>query len=259
MILTKAYDLFIPKKNANKMDYKMPPNWNYHCHLTLGKQLTYRNFPVSPSSAEYAVVSSLLDSVHVESVEQVVNPTLWEKFKQRGTEMLKCKSVDAKALSAIGLSEMEVREVLVYKANFTAHLEVAQVPLDHYMALLFHCTGQEKNIECIQSEGLDERLGNPGLIGRGIYFADNPLKSINYDRCGVIFIFGVLLGDCLSMDRNQISSSIVREPKKEKDQKRHLNDTFFDSIAGKPDGKHNEFVIYNRYDLLIITSLKSNE
>lgn len=197
------------------------------------------------------MVSSLLDSVHVESVDQVVNPTLWGKFEQRGKEMLKSKSIDAAALSAIGLSEMEVREVLVYAKKFTPHLEVAHVPFDHNMALLYHCTSEEKNIECILSEGLDERLGNGGYIGKGIYFADNPLKSMYYDGCGVIFIFAVLLGDCLSLDVNQKSSSTVREPKKHGDQKRHLNDTFFDSIAGKPDGINNEFVIYNRCDILL--------
>lgn len=229
------------------MEFKMSPNWKYHCHATLGKQLTYNSFPVFSSTDEYAVICSLLDSVHVTSVEQVVNPTLWDKFLQRRRELLKCKSNDAAALSAIGLNEMEVREVLAYTQNFKPHVEVAHVPFDHNMALLFHCTGNKENIESILSEGLDERLGNPGLIGKGIYFADDPMKSMNYDGCGVIFIFGVLLGDCLSMDANQTNYDLVREPKKEDEQKRHFNDLFFDSIAGKPDGKHNEFVIYNRY------------
>lgn len=225
----------------------MPPNYRRNCHATLTKQLTYNSFPVSSSSDEYSVICSLVDSVHVTSVEQVVNPSLWDKFQQRRKEMLKCKSIDAKALSAIGFSEIEVREVLAYAKNFTPHLEVAHCPFDHNMALLYHCTNNEKNIDNILSEGLDERLGNRGLIGKGIYFADDPKKSMNYDGCGVIFIFAVLLGDCLSMAENEMNTNLVREPKKEADQKRHFNDLFFDSIAGKPDGQHNEFVIYNRY------------
>lgn len=225
----------------------MPPNWKYHCHATLGKQLTYNSFPVASSSDEYSVICSLLESVHVTSVEQVVNPTLWDKFQQRRKEMLKCKSNDAKELSSIGLSDMEVREVLAYTKNFQPHKEVAHVPFDHNMALLYHCTRNEQNIESILSEGLDERLGNPGLIGKGIYFADDPKKSMGYDGCNVIFIFAVLLGDCLSMEENERNYGLVREPKKEDDQKRHFNDLFFDSIAGKPDGNHNEYVIYNRF------------
>lgn len=42
-------------------------------------------------------------------------------------------------------------------------------------------------------------MGNDkGLLGRGIYFADDPNKPIRYDGCdGIILIFAVLLGDCL--------------------------------------------------------------
>lgn len=229
----------------------MPPNWRYHCHATLGDGLTYKSFPVSSASDEYSVICSLLDNVHVKSVEQVVNPTLSDKFLQRSKEMLKCKTNNAEALTAIGLDEMEVRETLAYTYKFKPHIEVAHVPFDHNMALLYHCTGNKNNIEKILSEGLDERLGNKGLIGRGIYFADDPVKSMSYDRCGgVIFLFGVLLGDCIAMDKNQSFTDFVREPRKEGDQKRHSNDLFFDSIAGKPDGRHNEFVIYNRYEFL---------
>lgn len=228
------------------MDFKMPPNWRAKHHITLGQQKTYSRFPVSESSVEYSVITSLLDCVHVTSVEQVMNPSLWVKFEQRRKEMLKSKSIDAEELAAIGLNEIEVREVLAYTKNFTPHIELAHVPYDLNMALLFHCTGSEKNVESILSEGLDERLGNSsGLLGRGIYFADNPMKSISYDRCGVIFIFAVLLGDCLMLDDEQ-KTNFVREPKKLDDQKRHLNDLFFDSIAGRPYGKDNEFVIYNR-------------
>lgn len=228
------------------MDYKMPPNWKVNQIETLKAQKTYLSFPVSSSSAEYSVICSMLDSVDVNSVEQVVNPTLVDKFEQRRKEMLRCKSTDRNVLSAIGLSPHEVNAALIYTKNFTPHIEVVHVPYDLNMALLFHCTSSEANIESILSDGLDERLGNAsGLLGRGIYFADNPTKSMSYDRCNVIFIFAVLLGDCLSMDEKQ--QRLVREPKKQDDQKRHLNDSFFDSIAGRPGGANNEFVIYNRY------------
>lgn len=222
----------------------MPPNWLRHTHIALSTQLPYHTIQIAPASDEYSVVSSMLDGVHVKSVEQVINFTLWDRFQQRRKEMLKSKSIDAAELSSIGLNEVEVREVLAYSRNFTPHIEVAHVPFDHNMALLFHCSSSEENVENILTEGLDERLGNlGGLLGRGIYFADDPMKSMSYDRCNIIMIFAVLLGDCLSMDDKQVQ--FVREPKKRDDQKRHLNDLFFDSIAGKPMN-HNEYVIYNR-------------
>ncbi|KAG4070111.1 hypothetical protein HA402_013354 [Bradysia odoriphaga] len=231
------------------MDFKMPPNWRYHTHVTLGKQLTYHSIPVSSTSNEYSVVSSLLDCVQIKSVEQVVNPVLWDRFQQRRKEMLKCKSVDATALANIGLNDVEVREVLAYSTNFTPHPEVAHVPFDHNMSILFHCTANERDVESILTEGLDERLGNQtGYLGRGIYFADNPMKSMCYDGCNIIMIFAVLLGDCLLTDKKTAKNS-VREPKKMDIQKRHLNDLFFDSIAARP-ANDNEFVIYNRYQCL---------
>lgn len=232
------------------MDIKMPPNWIRNIITTLNDEKSYRSFPVGPSSTEYSVICSLLDSVQVQSVEQVVNPTLWDEFDQMRKDMLKSKSIDRKELSAIGLSTHEVNEALVYTYEFTAHPEVDHVPYDTNMALLFHCTGNQANIESILTEGLDERLGNgSGLLGRGIYFTDNPKKSMSYDGCNTIFIFAVLLGDCLSMDKKR--TSFIREPKKEEEQKRHINDIFFDSIAGRPNGDSNEFVIYNRYGLLL--------
>lgn len=231
------------------MDFKKPPNYGYHLHATLAEQSTYRLFPVSSSSAEYSVISSLLNGVaDVKSVEQIMNPSLWDRFKMTRKEMLKSKTTDAKLLADFGLSEMEIAEAMAYSRNFEQNIQVAHVPYDPNMALLFHCTRNRNNVEAILSQGLDERLGNVGgLLGRGIYFADNPMKSMSYDGCNVIFLFAVLLGDCLCMDDK--TDRFVREPKKRDDQKRHLNDLAFDSIAGKPDGYNSEFVIYNRYGL----------
>ncbi|KAG4070097.1 hypothetical protein HA402_013340 [Bradysia odoriphaga] len=188
----------------------MPPNWRHHTNVALGKQLTYHSIPVSSTSDEYSVVSSLLDCVQVKSVEQVV---------------------------------------LANSKGFTPPLEVVHVPYDHNMSILFHCTANERNVESILAEGLDEKLGNQsGYLGRGFYFADNPMKSMCYDGCDIILVFAVLLGDCLLTDQ-QTAQYSVREPMKMDIQKRHLNDLFFDSIAARP-GNDNEFVIYNRYQCL---------
>lgn len=224
---------------------KMPPNWINTQEQTLKEQLIYRNFRVCSASTEYSVISSLLDPVRITSVEKIANPTLWTQFDQKRREMVKSKSDDTAALTDIGLSKQELKIALQYAKDFHLHPKVASVPYNDNMNLLFHCTRNKENIESILTSGLDERIGSGGLLGRGIYFTDNPQKSMMYDTCGVIFIFGVLLGDCLSTNRNR-QADLVREPAKVDDQKRNFNDLFFDSIVGRPGGNDNEFVIYNR-------------
>lgn len=113
------------------------------------------------------------------------------------------------------------------------------------VALLFHCT--RGKVDDILSQGLDERLGScTGLLGRGIYFADDPLKSTNYDYNSTLLVFAVFLGDCLNVDHIVNKQQFVREPAKTNEQKRNHSDLFFDSIVGRPAGV-NEYVIYNRY------------
>ncbi|KAI9339356.1 hypothetical protein BDR26DRAFT_862293 [Obelidium mucronatum] len=92
-------------------------------------------------------------------------------------------------------------------------------------------------------------MGNGGLLGRGIYFADDPRKSMGYDANATIFIFQVLLGDCLFVDNGGHIRSAVREPLKVDAQKRNKNDLFFDSIVAQPAGPAgaNEYVIYNSH------------
>lgn len=232
----------IPKIEATK---KMPPNWKSHHQKTLREQLTYRLFRVSSNSAEFSTISTLLDPLTVRSVKQIVNPTLWSQFDQKRKEMLKLKSGDFGALTDIGFSRKDVVNALQYSKDFPLQPEVASVPYNDNMTLLFHCTRDEGNIDSILTTGLDERIGSRGLLGRGIYFTDNPMKSMKYDGCGVMFICAVLLGDCLSMDK-KADFDLVREPPKRDAQKRNYNDLSFDSIVGRPGGNDNEYVIYNR-------------
>lgn len=236
----KTYD--IPKVQAT---ITMPSNWKRHIQQTLKEQLTYRNFRVSSTSAEYSAIASLLEPVRIASVEKIANPTLWDQFEKKRKDMIKSKSDDVNVLMDIGYSKKDIKAVLQYSKDFKLNPKVASVPYNDNMALLFHCTRNKESIDSILTTGLDERMGSGGLLGRGIYFADNPKKSMTYDGCGVIFIMAVLLGDCLSMDKRS-ETALVREPKKQDEQKRNFNDLIFDSICGRPGGSDNEFVIYNR-------------
>lgn len=135
-------------------------------------------------------------------------------------------------------------------ASFQRTANVAAYPYNDNLALLFHCTRTMENANTILVQGLDERLGAPGLMGKGIYFASDPLKSMNYDGCGgVMFIFMVLLGDSLSVTNHEVrqAQQFVREPLKHRTQQRNFSDVNFDSIVGRPGaGGACEYVIYNR-------------
>lgn len=60
-----------------------------------------------------------------------------------------------------------------------------------------------------------------------------------------MFIFMVLLGDCLNVQPQEFKN-FVREPEKQPTQQRNCNDFHFDSIVGQPNTA-TEFVIFNRY------------
>jgi hypothetical protein len=125
------------------------------------------------------------------------------------------------------------------------------------VALLFHGTKGPKGVERVLREGLDDRLGSGGLMGRGIYFSDSPLKAKFYDRNETLMLFMVHLGDCLKIIPSKETMSYVREPGKTAEQQRNSKDEFFDSVAGRNGTEgSNEFVIYNRaycYPLYTIT------
>lgn len=190
---------------------------------------------MAADSREFNILSALIETANafeVKVIERVVNPHLWRSFVHARRELLLRKSRDASLLKLLGASEAECQHALL--DNNSNIGEFAD-----NVALLIH--GSRSNLDVIFAQGLDNRLGNGGLLGRGIYFADDPLKSLGYDSNSTFLIFAVLLGDCVSYS----GSNLVREPEKEKEIRRTPGDLFFDSIVGRP-GPHNEFVIYDK-------------
>ncbi|XP_021968355.1 uncharacterized protein LOC110863369 isoform X2 [Folsomia candida] len=227
----------------------VPPNHQEYLDDTIAGLAPYKLFPVSDTTPEYATLTELLNPVKITTVQQVVNPDLWARFVNTRKEMLRSKSDDLGLLSNLGLDDKQVVRSAQMSFNYDKDAAVEATPYTDNMALLFHCTRSATSIDPILAQGLDERVGNAGggLLGRGIYFADNPQKSINYDGgTGIVLVFGVLLGDCLSVDHLPNKNQLVREPEKSKNQKRNYNDSFFDSIVARP-ASDNEYVIYNRY------------
>lgn len=160
--------------------------------------------------------------------------------------MLRSKTDDLNLLSELGLDERDVMRCTHLALSETKHS--LHPSYSDNMALLFHCTKSESSLQNILSQGLDERLCHVfgGRLGKGIYFADDVRKAVQYDGIGRILIFAVLLGDCISVDHFPFRNALVREPEKfHAREKRNPKDHFFDSIVGRPAG-YNEYVIYDR-------------
>lgn len=232
----------------------LPPNWMERYQSTLTSQSIYKLFPVDPTTPEFNTIADLLSHVTVSNVEQIVNPGVWLRFVNTRKDMIKSKSDDTEVLGQLYMTEEEMANKYYYSLNFEKHPTVAAVPYNDNIALLFHCTRSETNIEQILIHGLDERLCRvSGLLGKGIYFSDKPSKAMAYDGCkGTIFMCAVILGDCLFFEKPMEPTIVanamnrVREPNKWLHQKRNFNDLFFDSIIGNPSNDSNEFVIFNR-------------
>lgn len=226
-------------------DIPRPPGWTLNLEKAAEKQYNRALLEVDPKSREHAMIIKMLSGTKVRTVERIVNPLLWDKFDKKRIEMIKTNTNDFKLLTKMGLPKESIRVCEQFSRGFKLHPKIANVPYNDNMALLFHCTNSQENIDSICASGLDERIGkSSGLLGKGIYFSDNPKKSMSYDRCGVIFVFAVLLGDCISLNDASFKG-LVREPKKYDEQKRNNNDLFFDSVFAHPAGDH-EFVIYDR-------------
>ncbi|XP_037043251.1 uncharacterized protein LOC119079443 [Bradysia coprophila] len=249
---------YVPPMNSRPIltaAMPVPPNWLANMEESVMSLLTFNKYEIKEGTAEYQTISDMLYPISVKGVEQIVNPDLWDRFVKTRTDMMRSKADDLNILSKLGLSEKEVLRCAHLSLNFRKDPLI--IPYSDNMVLLYHCTRSQTNVKSILSQGLDERLSNTsaGLLGKGIYFADDPNKSIQYDGTGTIFIFAVLLGDCISVDHFTNRHSFVREPEKVSQQKRNFNDQFFDSIVARPAG-YNEYVIYNRYQCCPIYQVK---
>ncbi|XP_037031590.1 uncharacterized protein LOC119071063 [Bradysia coprophila] len=238
---TDAVDVVSP-------DPPLAPNWNDNMEKTILSLQPYQLFPIAADTLEYATIASLLDPFEINAVEQIVNPMLWSRFTNTRKQMLLSKSDDCTLLPKLSSDHTKIFHQMHIASSFEPDARVAAYPYNDNLALLFHCTRSMANVNTILIQGLDERLGAGGLLGKGIYFASDPRKSVFYDGCGgTIFLFMVLLGDCLSVSQRE-AQLFVREPLKVSRQQRNYNDVNFDSIVGQPGVNGScEYVVYNRF------------
>ncbi|XP_037038602.1 uncharacterized protein LOC119076064 [Bradysia coprophila] len=234
-----------PVINTVSANIPLPPNWNANMEKVAQSLDPYQLFAVDSKSQEFRKLEKLLDPLNVCYIDRIVNPTVWTRFVNARNEMLKAKCNDPMVLTELGLSHEEIAR-RQQSLNFLRHNAVDAAPFDDNFALLFHCTRDRQNVEQIQRDGFDERLSNGGILGRGIYFTDSSRKAISYDRSnsGVLFICGVLLGDCIT-HKDSAGFGSLKEPEKLPAERRYIDDNNFDSAMGQL--KFNEYAVYNRY------------
>ncbi|KAJ3283093.1 E3 ubiquitin-protein ligase dtx3l [Rhizoclosmatium sp. JEL0117] len=189
-------------------------------------------------------------------IDRIVNPVLNDRFNARRTELLKLKSRDSGILKQCGLSDSQIALKIQADMQWDNVHGSALPEYRDNCALLFH--GSRASVDDVLSQGLDCRMGKGGLLGRGIYFADSPFKSLNYDSNSTLFIFQVFLGDCLLIPSYSSVQQSVREPLKSDAQKRNKSDLFFDSIVAQPNPGVNEYVIYNSHQCLPLYAITYN-
>jgi len=147
-----------------------PPLWEESIASAVQALSPFIVIPLNPSSSEYNVLSELVTSspnFRVTGIEKVINPALWNKFVAIRKELLSSKCNDLDVLGGLGLTNRDFQQQVHIMLNFDPPRGVPSYADN--VALLFHCT--RGKVATILTQGLDERLGNIGRMGRGIYFA----------------------------------------------------------------------------------------
>ncbi|KAJ3065600.1 hypothetical protein HDU98_011054, partial [Podochytrium sp. JEL0797] len=237
---------------ATAKTHATPPNHQTALAKAAVSASPFERTPVTPFSAEHNAVLTLVAPAllphNILTIDRITNSSLHTKFEAKRKELRLLKTRDSNLLRDCGLNSDEIATRIQSDIAWDdAHHNGCQPPFppfDENAALLFHCSKSDPSL--ILSQGLDNRMAHGGLLGQGIYFADNPKKSIQYDQTGnaTLFVFQVLLGDCLYVSTAATVQQARREPAKVDAQKRNKHDLFFDSIVARPAGA-NEYVVYN--------------
>ncbi|KAJ3296232.1 hypothetical protein HDU76_006747, partial [Blyttiomyces sp. JEL0837] len=224
-------------QRTSTIELPLPPKWSSNWASLQASALAqvnpshdtnkpYIRAPVSAASLEYQVILDWFaeSNIDVKSIDRIYNPTLLRKFNTTRRDMLLQKSEDLGLLKELGMSKSDIAERRTHIKNRSN----PNLPMfSENIALLVH--GSRASLDDIFSQGLDARMSNAGLLGAGIYFADNPGKSVPYDSNTTLLLFAVLLGDSLVVPPHNARR---REPQKSMGAMRNPHDMFFDSICG---------------------------
>ena len=171
----------------------------------------------------------------VVSVLRVENPLLWEKYaEERSAIAARCGAEPARP----GRARLE---------GVTEHLHEGANE-----ALLFHGTVRE-HVGDIWRHGFDDRVASPGgLLGAGIYFAEDSSKSDEYcapdgDGTCTLYLARVVLGRAFETPRFQ--TALRRPPRRPDDPGRPCDSVVAVTAETHPGADlegYRQFAVYER-------------
>ena len=189
--------------------------------------------------------------VHVLRVE---NPSLWKTYDEKRASVASQCCVPETRWAGVSESLAGLAGPLHAEAN---------------EAFLFHGTDRE-SVDEIWRHGFDERVAaeEGGLLGRGIYFAENSSKSDEYctpDRKGIcrMVLSRVTLGTAFVSRR--VDRSLRRPPARPDDEGRRCDSVVgvaAETVPGAGLECYNQFVVYDRsltYPELIVEFRRVDE
>lgn len=189
--------VMIPVAAANS-SWSVPSNWQQ-------QNRTLQLIDIPRSGQEFRKVSGLFNETmpgtQIDKIERVQNTYLWQVFQSR-------------------------KSLLALKNNN------ASQELD-----LFHGTSSTPpNAIYDNDDGFDMRYSNPGMWGKGIYFAKNASYSHNYasqtSAHRQMFLATVLVGDCI----NRPPDSNIKVPPHKSKGSLQTSVEKYDSISGHTNG-----------------------
>lgn len=171
---------------------------------------------LAPGSPEYVKVTADIDQriMKIHSIARVQSPMQLDRIRKRQRE----DQLDPMTRSG----EHERQERQLYHGT--------------------RCHDVEHDIARLLAEGLDQRLAGVGRFGRGIYFAERPMKAHMYTpndtplRC--MLQCSVQLGNTFRYPAQQMDPELLREPQG------------YGSVVGNVTGQ-DEYVVYDNHRVMI--------
>lgn len=191
--------------------------------------------PCGNRAAAYS--ASNMNQLVVTKVLRVENTVLWKDYHRR-------KQAFQEFNDSVSKGSLRGQKRIKVQPPPHGHEDMV-IDVDTNEFWLFHGTSWATS-KIIAKAGFDERVGKmTGLYGSGVYFAENPCKSNQYNAVGttpigerIIIYSRVLLGDVYETSTGL--SGIRRAPNKPR-----INEPHDSVIAFGGTQVHKEYIVYN--------------
>lgn len=234
-------------------DARTPPYWS---KFTCKKKLKDWNLQVQSGAAHMekvdqkthqcieAAFKSSMGNAQIVSIHRIENVELFLKYTDECQRLFRKAIVEGELLPLHKVSGSTGPAKTMQHLDQTMQVHTHPEINEYYF---FHGTKPD-NVPVITGQGLDNRLAYAGLLGTGVYGAEDAVKSNGYtgvdtNGCRPMFLMRMCLGDIYITN---ISSSGIRRPpcKKCGLQVCTSHQELFDSVVANFLAR--EFVVYDR-------------